>query len=166
MMESVGSPKGLIRYASEEGIEKGEKLKFTARIKAYTMVLIFLMGILAILLITRRDVDVTILRTPGMLFQEIDSSHISNLYNIKLLNKTHKDISVKLKLKDRRGEIKMIGKDIVINKVSKAESSFFIILPKEAIHDRKTSVLVHVYSGKEKLQTVKTTFLGPITLKH
>jgi hypothetical protein len=71
-----------------------------------------------------------------------------------------------LKLKDRRGEIKMIGKDIVINKVSKAESSFFIILPKEAIHDRKISVLVHVYSGKEKLQTVKTTFLGPITLKH
>jgi hypothetical protein len=54
----------------------------------------------------------------------------------------------------------------VIKKVSKAESSFFIILPKKAIHDRKTPILVNIYSGKEKLQTVKTTFLGPITLKH
>jgi cytochrome c oxidase accessory protein FixG len=166
MMESVGSPKGLIRYASEEGIAKGEKLKFTTRIKAYTVVLIVLMGILAALLITRRDVDVTILRTPGMLFQEHDSTHISNLYNIKLLNKTHKDISVKLHLEAMKGEIEMIGKNIVIKKVSKAESSFFIILPKKAIHDRKTPILVNIYSGKEKLQTVKTTFLGPITLKH
>jgi hypothetical protein len=65
-----------------------------------------------------------------------------------------------------KGEIEMIGKNIVIKKVSKAESSFFIILPKKAIHDRKTPILVNIYSGKEKLQTVKTTFLGPITLKH
>jgi polyferredoxin len=165
MMESVGSEKGLIRYASEEGISKGEKLKFTKRILGYVIVLTMLIGVLVTLLITRRDVDVTILRTPGMLFQKQGNDKISNLYNIKLLNKTHKNVPVTLKLESSKGSILMIGKKLLIPKGSKKESEFFIILPKSEIKDRKTQVLVNVYSGNEKIQVVKKTFLGRITLK-
>lgn len=166
MMEKVGSPKGLIRYASEDGIAKKEKLRITPRIIAYSSVLFGLIIFLTVLLVTRRDIDTTILRTPGMLFQEQPNNMISNLYNIRFINKTHKNVPITLKLESGTGEIKMVGKEVVINKESKAESEFFIFLPKNEITERKTKIKVDVYAGNKKIQSIKTSFLGPIKLKH
>jgi cytochrome c oxidase accessory protein FixG len=165
MMEKVGLEKGLIRYASENGIAAREKLRITPRIMAYSGVLVLLIAFLAVLLVTRKDIDATILRTPGMLFQKQENEMISNLYNIKLINKTHSNVPVTLKLESGNGKIKMVGKDLVVGQASKAESAFFIYLPKEEISKRKTVLFVEVYSGDKKIETIKTTFLGPITLK-
>lgn len=164
MMEKTGRPEGLIRYASENGISNREKLRITPRIVAYSCVLLVLIGILTALLLTRKDVDATILRTPGMLFQQRDHDRISNLYNIRLLNKTHEDVPVTLKIESGPGTIQMIGKDIVVGKTAKAETAFFILMPKRAIHERKTTVVIGIYSGHERLETIKTNFLGPIIL--
>ncbi|HLP13584.1 MAG TPA: cytochrome c oxidase accessory protein CcoG [Flavobacteriales bacterium] len=166
MMEKTGRKKGLIRYASENGIAKGEKLRITTRIVAYTGVLLLLIGILTVLLVTRKDVDATILRTPGMLFQKQENKMISNLYNIKLINKTQETVPITLKLESGKGHIQMVGKNITVKKESKGESSFFIFLPEETITNRKTTLYVGVYSGNTKLETVKTTFLGPIKHKN
>ena len=76
MMEKVGSEKGLIRYASENGIAQKQKLKITPRILAYSFVLTALVGFLVVLLATRKDIDTTILRTPGMLFQKQENNMI------------------------------------------------------------------------------------------
>lgn len=167
IMEKIGQPKGLIRYASENGIANKQKLRVTSRIIAYSSVLLVLIGLLAVLLLTRKDVDTTIFRTPGMLFQKQENDMISNLYNIKILNKTHKDVPVRLKMETPGGKIKMIGKEMVIQHESKGESEFFILFPKKILKDRKTVVWIGVYSGSEKLETVKTNFLGPVvfTLK-
>jgi hypothetical protein len=61
-MESVGLPKGLIRYASEDEIEKKEPFKLTARMKGYTAVLLILVGMLTGLLFIRSEVEAVILR--------------------------------------------------------------------------------------------------------
>lgn len=164
MMEKTGKPKGLIRYASENGIAAKEKLRITPRIIAYSCVLLALIGVLVILLATRKDIDATVFRTPGMLFQKQENDTISNLYNIRLINKTHKDVPLTFKLEGTEGTIKMIGKDVVVNKESKAESEFFIFIPKEQIKERKTVVYVGVYSGDKKISRVKTSFLGPVVL--
>ena len=134
MMEKVGTPKGLIRYASENGIAKKEKLRLSSRIIAYSCVLVALIGFLIVLLATRKDVDTTILRTPGMLFQKQENNMISNLYNIRLINKTRKNMPVTLKLESEDGTIKMIGKNLTLLKESKTESEFFILLPKDKIN--------------------------------
>lgn len=166
MMEKVNLPKGLIRYASENGIANKQKLRFTRRIVSYSLVLIVLIGILAALLLTRRDIDTTVFRTPGMLFQKQEKGMISNLYNIKLINKTHEKVKVQLKLEGRKGFIQMVGKDIQVNHASKSESAFFVFLPEKEIKERKTKLYIGVYAGSEKLQTVQTTFMGPIKLTH
>lgn len=164
MMDKVNLPRGLIRYDSENGIEKREKLRITPRIMAYSCVLLALIGFLVVLLATRKDVDTTVLRVPGMLYQQQDKEMISNLYNLRLINKTHENMFLTLRLTDASGTIKMIGKDIHVNKESKAEAEFFILLPKNKIAARKTILFVDVYAGTKKLDRVKTTFLGPITL--
>lgn len=165
MMEKTGLPKGLIRYASETNIKEKQKLKITSRIIAYSIVLTILLGVLTTLLVTRKDLDVTILRTPGMLYQTQQNDTISNLYNIKLINKTHNDIHLSLKLESPAGRIKMVGKEIDAQKGAKGESEFFVLLPHNVITDRKLKVEIGIYSGSEKLQTIKTNFLGPISIR-
>ncbi|MCE3258838.1 MAG: ccoG, partial [Bacteroidetes bacterium] len=53
IMEKVNRPKGLIRFDSENGIKNKLKFMFTARMKAYTAVLILLIGFEVFLLATR-----------------------------------------------------------------------------------------------------------------
>ncbi|MEN9449251.1 MAG: hypothetical protein RJA25_2541, partial [Bacteroidota bacterium] len=83
MMEKVGLPKGLIRYASENNIAEGKKFTFTPKIKAYSILLIILTIVLVVLMITRSDLDSHISRVAGQLYQELPDKKISNLYNIK-----------------------------------------------------------------------------------
>jgi len=163
IMKNVDLPPGLIRYASENGIAKKEKLRFTSRMMAYSVVLFLLLSFLVVLLSTRSDVDATILRTPGLLYQKQPNNMISNLYNIKLINKTHKDMPITLRLESEFGYIIMVGKNVTVPKESKAENEFFIYVPRNQIADRKTQFHIAIYSGGKKIQTIKTNFLGPIS---
>lgn len=164
MMKSVGLEEGLIRFDSENGIANKQKLKITSRTIAYSFVLTLLLGILVILLASRSDVETTILRTPGLLYQEQPNDCISNLYNIKLINKTHEYLPVTLRVESGGGQIKMVGNDTIkVEKENAASGEFFVIIDKKSVKSRKTELKIGVYSGDKKIETVKTNFLGPIT---
>ena len=160
IMDHVGKPQGLIRYASENNIAKKEKTTYTWRFKMYTIILALLISFLAILLITRADVSVRIIKTPGQTYQKMDSNRISNLYNIKLANKTRTQVHLELKLENINGEIKLINA-IDVPKESYFQTSFFIVLKKEKIHARKTKIKIGIYEYGTCIQTVTATFLGP-----
>lgn len=162
IMDSIGKPKGLIRYASENSIANGEPLRYTVRMKLYTSLCFLLLAILSVILMTRKDIDATVIRTAGMLYQERGTDSLSNLYNIKLINKTTKDLSIKVALQDGQGNIQMAGKSTIdIKKEGQASGTFFIILPKSVIKERKTILKLVLYSNGEELVTTKTSFLGP-----
>lgn len=160
IMDHINKPKGLIRYASENNIESKAKITFNWRLKLYTIVLTALLAFLAILLITRDDVSARIIRTPGQMYQKMDDDRISNLYNIKLANKTRKNIHLELKLENIEGEIKLIS-EVNVPKESYFQTSFFVILKKEQLRKRKTKVTVGIYEDGEQIKTVTATFLGP-----
>lgn len=162
VMTKLKRPTNLIRYASENEIKEGKKFRWTARMKAYSVVLLLLIGVLVTLLVTRTDVDATVLRAGGQLFQEPDSTHVSNLYTVKVINKTREDLPISFRIENGDGTIEMVGKPLAVGKESKSETTFFIIRDRENIAERKTKVQISVWSGDKKLQTVKTTFLGPV----
>ncbi|MBS1654371.1 MAG: cytochrome c oxidase accessory protein CcoG [Bacteroidetes bacterium] len=163
MMEATNKPKGLIRYASENGIANDEKLHYTGRMKFYTVVLILLVSLLTTLLLSRKDVDGTIIRATGILYQERGTDSISNLYNLKLINKTSKDVPLTLKLEGTPGRILEVqGQEIQLKKEAQGAGSFFIILPRNIITERKLSLKVGLYEGDKKITTLPTTFMGPI----
>jgi len=162
IMDSIGKPRGLIRYASENSIAKGEPLRYTVRMKLYTGLCFLLLAILSVILITRKDIDATVIRTAGMLYQERGSDSLSNLYSIRLINKTTKDLSLKVVLLDRQGTIQMAGKPLIdIKKEGQASGTFFIILPKSAISQRKTILKLALYNNGKELVSANTNFLGP-----
>lgn len=164
IMHGIGKPGGLIRYASEYGITNKEPLHYTGRMKLYTVLLVLLTGLLTFLLVTRRDIDSTVMRTPGMLYQERGADSVSNLYNIKVANKTTKEIPLQLQLEGIGGQIVVIGNhDIKVKAGGQGSGTFFVILPKAALRDRKTAIRIGLYEGDKKIETVKTNFLGPLS---
>lgn len=162
MMKSVGLPQGLIRIDSEEAIAEGKKFKVTFRVAAYTAVLLVLLGFIAAMLVFRSDVETTMLRARGSLYQELPDQKISNLYNIKLINKTNKEIKVDVKMLSMEGEIKLVGKDLVVPSQGTTETAAFIILKKEDIKQVKTKLKLGIYSGGTELETLSTTFIAPL----
>jgi len=163
MMKAVNKPIGLIRYASENGIANGKKLRYTSRMKFYTVLLVLLSGLLTILLLSRKDVDGTIIRAAGMLYQERGADSVSNLYNIKIINKTIKDIPLTLKLEDAPGRIiEAEGRSIAVSKEGQGKGSFFIVLPNNIIRERKLKLRVGLYEGDKKIITLATNFMGPV----
>ncbi|MBO9631885.1 MAG: cytochrome c oxidase accessory protein CcoG [Chitinophagaceae bacterium] len=163
IMDKINLPLGLIRYASENGIEKREKLQYTGRMKLYTVLLGVLVTVLAFLLVTRKDVDSTIMRTPGMLYQERGTDSVSNLYNIKVANKTSNAIPLQLKLEGISGSIEIIGQHAIqVKEQGEGSGSFFIILPRNIIHERKTTLRIGIYSDNKKIDMISTNFLGPV----
>lgn len=164
MMDAVGRPRGLVRYASENNISDGSKLRFTGRMKLYSLLLLVLAGILTTLLVTRKDIGASIIRAPGILYQERGADSISNLYTIKIVNKTLKDIPLTLKVESAPGRIvEADQQDILVKKEAQGKASFFIILPRNYINKRKTEVAVGLYEGDRKIMNVKTNFMGPFS---
>jgi len=161
VMTRVGRPKGLIRYASLDGIERGEKLRLTPRLVGYSVILLALTGLMAFLLFTRSDVQTTLLRAQGALFQKMPDGHFSNLYTVKVLNKTSREIPIQLKLENIEGDLQVMGKDLVVPPRKLAETSVLIDLSPLVLKGGTTPLVVGVYSNGRRLETVKTAFIGP-----
>ncbi len=162
IMEHVNKPKGLIRYASENSITNHVKLKFNNRIKACTVVLSLLLVFLCFLIVTRTDLDVRLMRTSGMAFTTMQDGSISNLYNLKLVNKTHKDIPIELRLENLPGEIKFVGSNnTIVKKEDYSNIQFFVILNKALVKSWKTKITICLYQKGNKLKTVDANFIGP-----
>jgi cytochrome c oxidase accessory protein FixG len=162
IMESVGLPKGLIRYASEDEIEKKSKFQFTARMKGYTAVLVILIGVLTGLLFLRTDVEASILRLPGQLYQH-KGDNISNVYTFKIINKTNDEFKdIHFKLVGIKGTLNVVGhQDFKVPKQGMNSGTLFIEINQFLLETDKTKLEIDVYNGNEKIETATTNFLSP-----
>lgn len=163
VMEKTGRPKGLIRYASLKGIKEKTGFRFTGRAVFYSSVILVLIGIISYMLIVRTDFDVSILRTPGLLSQEQPGGRISNLYDMKVTNKTFNDAPVDLKLSREDGEIKVIGFDKLISKAQGiTEAKIIVIMNEKNLNGMITPLKISVFAGSKKVNEINTSFLGKV----
>ena len=164
IMEKINKPKGLIRYASEDNIEKKAPFKLTARMKGYVAVLVILIGVLLGMLALRNDVEARVLRLPGQLYEHKDNNIISNVYTYKIVNKTTETIeNVSFKLRGIDGEIKLVSTSdtFTVKESGLAEGTLFIELKQSDLSGDKNNLTIDVYSGDKLIETTSVTFLGP-----
>lgn len=167
VMLKIGKPKGLIRYASYNSISKGIQKLINPRVIGYSFVLLALIGLLSFLIITRSDIETTILKVPGTLYQRTEDSMITNLYTIEFVNKTFEDIPLNLKIESpEEATLSRVG-DMAINvPAGKLEKSvYFVKIPADKIGSAKTVIVIGVYRGDKKIETIKAKFIGPIRPK-
>jgi cytochrome c oxidase accessory protein FixG len=168
IMESINLPKGLIRYASEENIEKKTPFKLTARMKGYIAVLSIMIGLLVGMLFLRNDIEANVLRLPGQLYEHKDNNIISNVFTYKLVNKTSKDIEdVTLKLMSHKGELKLVAThdEFIVPSQGIAEGTLFIEINNSALSGDRNKIRIGVYKGDLLIETTTANFLGPRSFK-
>ncbi|MFV0564788.1 MAG: cytochrome c oxidase accessory protein CcoG [Flavobacteriaceae bacterium] len=164
IMDSISKPRGLIRYASEENIAKKTPFKLTPRMKGYISVLTILVGILVGMLFLRNEVEATVLRLPGQLYEHKDNNVISNVYTYKLINKTNNDINnVSLKLLSHKGELKLVSTSgtFVVPGQGMAEGTFFVEINNAALSGDRNKIKIGVYQDEKLIETTTANFLGP-----
>ena len=159
-MSRVKKPTGLIRIASENRIAFGKQNKRNVRTIAYSIVLVGILTFFVTLFVTRPSVEATILRTPGMLYQEPEEGKISNLYNIKALNKTHQEVPLQIKLASHNGVIQMAAGELVVKDQASAEAVFFVVLNENEIPEGKFEIELEIFAGENKIDEIEVTFVG------
>ena len=161
-MEKIKKPLGLIRFDSLNGIKTKTKKIFTGRVIGYTVVQVLLVSLLGYFLATRSEIDITILRTPGMFYQEQGEDKVSNLYDIKILNKSFEQKNIDLKLLSKEGEIKILGEGMSVTPQGETQVKAFILIEKGDINRMNTPLEIGVYSKGIEINRIKTSFLGPV----
>ena len=164
IMDKTGFDRGLIRYASEDEIEKKEKFIFNARLIAYSTILTILIGVFITMLFLRNDVEATILRLPGQTFQSTKTS-IKNIYTIKLINKTTEDIeNVEIKLISHEGNVDMVGGLMKVKKQGLQSGTLFIEIERKDLKSSKEKLKIGIYSNGKLIESTSTNFTGPLKI--
>ncbi len=164
IMESINLPKGLIRYASEDAIENKTTFKFTARIKGYSAVLGILISILVGLLFLRNDIEATLLRLPGQLYEHKAGDIISNVFTYKLVNKTTAPITnVHFELLSHNGALKLVATSETFNVPGQdiAEGTLFVEIKNAALSGDRNTIKIGVFKNETLIETTTANFLGP-----
>jgi cytochrome c oxidase accessory protein FixG len=163
IMDRIGKPRGLVRYASDAQIRTGTPFRFTRRMWAYSIILAVLATTLVTLLVTRSEFELTVLRVPGTLYSKRADGAITNVYKYQLVNKTTRPYDLELRLRYPQASLAMLRADPVIHAgaESLAEGMFIVSIPPEHLKATKTKLEVEVVSGGKVIDRTATNFTGP-----
>jgi cytochrome c oxidase accessory protein FixG len=162
MMENVGMEKGLIRFVSENGIKNRTGFEWTKRVKAYTALLFVMMGVLTVLLVTRKDFEASVFRQRGSTFQIMNDGLVSNIFEINLTNKTRTDYKIELEMDGKVGEVDLVVDSAVLKKQNYLKERFLVKLPMNELENGKKVIYINIKGNGKVIKRVKAKFIGPL----
>lgn len=164
IMTKINKPKGLIRYASYNSIQNGVQRLITPRVIGYSVVLLALITVLSFTLATRSDVETSVLKVPGTLFQRTDDGYITNLYTLEFVNKTFDALPLEVRVESPTEATLVLpeGSAIELPPEAMLKRMCFIRIPVDKVVSARTVVMLGVYQGDQLLEKVKVKFIGPV----
>lgn len=166
MMEKIGLPKGLIRYATEAEIENQDQFRFTSRMKATTVMLALLIGFLGFLMYDRGSMEAKFIKPAGSTFF-IKDGKITNTFIYTLLNKSNEQKKLTIKvIAPQNAEIDFFGPDEIILKGDQIlRGNINITFPEKEIRLSKQNMTIGVFDEKGNMtDSFDTIFEGPFQL--
>lgn len=163
VMKKISKPENLIRFDSVQGIENGKRSILNARTYAYSAVLLVLFIFLSFTVANRKPIEMTMLRISGSIYQKVDSVTYSNVYLVKIINKTQSDKELNIKLiNPRSGKFQLANGQTNIKAQGVLESVLIINLNRNTLTGKSTPVELGIYEGATLLKIYSTNFLGPV----
>ncbi|MGB9149727.1 MAG: cytochrome c oxidase accessory protein CcoG [Burkholderiales bacterium] len=102
VMDKMGYPKGLIRYATEHSVAQGYGWNailakiFRPRVLIYTAILWSIIAAAALALYQRAPVKVDVIRDRGTISREVEGGKIENVYRLQIMNVQEKSQRLKI----------------------------------------------------------------------
>ena len=164
VMTKMNYPTGLIRYASEKELERGEGVRtLDKRTIGYGVIMLVVIGVFLTLLMSRPLAELSALRDRGALYYENGMGMIENNYTLKLVNKLENPVTYSLSVD---GDIPMV---LSVDRVSVGpgelqEIPVTVEVKPEAIKEVKNEITFRISSQMDSsLQAeASSKFLGPV----
>jgi cytochrome c oxidase accessory protein FixG len=167
VMEKVGSPKGLIRYTTENGLEGKPVHILRPRLFVYIGIISLVIGLLFYAILTRTALEVDVIRDRSSLYTENDMGMIENVYNIKVINMDEHPHDFSIEVEGLEG-IHLVGdKKPVVRVESGAveQIPMRVEVDPESITQRSSEIYFNVVAADdpELKRHEPAKFLGPTT---
>lgn len=161
VMAKIDRPKRLIGFMSDEQMESRKPFVIGKRIYSYMAILLVMSTVLGYLIVKRTDIETTILRASGTLYQIRDDGQISNLYNAEFFNKTSQPVRFEVVPAEKGVTIQYVTKPKVLEKNASMKITFFVMRARESIKTYKSELKLQVLSEGKVLENIETTFIAP-----
>jgi cytochrome c oxidase accessory protein FixG len=162
VMTRVGRPTGLIRFTSDHAIRHGRSRWLTARVASYAAVWLVLVSTVCWLLVSRRDLDVLILRQPGTLYTNVTGGDVANFYNIQAFNRTGQATTFAIEVVEPRGAtVTTLGELNEVEPFGLLEGRLLLRVPPASLAGPSTPIRFAVRTRDGVVQTIDSAFLGP-----
>ncbi|MFK7959511.1 MAG: cytochrome c oxidase accessory protein CcoG [Phycisphaerales bacterium] len=133
VMSRLKRPLGLIRYSSQDEMERGERKLLRPRVVIYPALLAVLLGLFAVAVVGRKPVDVTLLRAIERPYLALPTGEIENSIRINLVNRTDERRTYTFAIDDLDGaELRLQEEAVVIEPGATRTVTASIVVPREA----------------------------------
>jgi cytochrome c oxidase accessory protein FixG len=168
VMEKVGRPKGLIRYASLDELEgKATKPMFLrARVWVYSTILVVALSGILYGLTSLDAIQLKVLHERAPLFVTLSDGSIQNKYTLKILNKLTEDLPVTITASGPEG-MALVGADepILARNGFVSPALVFVKIPRAELDTERLPIRFQVEGRRSSGELVTTSresvFIGP-----
>lgn len=169
IMDRVGRPRGLVRYASldeMEGKPTGNML-LRGRVLVYTAILAIAISGIVYGFTSLDAIELKVLHERAPLWVTLSDGSIQNKYTLKVLNKMSEDIPVRIGVKSDAEGLELIGAEheVIARNDFVSPAIVFLRVPPEALDEGRLPVTFEVTglrSNGEEVHTERESILiGP-----
>jgi cytochrome c oxidase accessory protein FixG len=164
VMDKMGYPRGLIRYATENELEGKPRKLIHPRLIGYTIGIAIMAGLFTYTLLTRVPVGLDVLRDRNRLYRETGEGLIENSYTLKLLNKANETHVYRVSLNGLDGA-EMVGKySVTVGSGEVIELPLRVHIDPTKLKQRKTDVefAIQAIDDPKLRASSASTFVAPI----
>lgn len=166
VMDKIGKPRGLIRYASLDEMKHKQVKPFFKRPRVLIYSAIILFAVIGILygLTNLGTYDLKVIHERQPLYVQMSDGSIQNRYELKILNKTDQEMHVSIRVSGAEGiETKGIREKMTLPASKLTSFPVFISIPKKHIHKERMPIYFTLESYQEFGDSVEyqSMFYGP-----
>jgi cytochrome c oxidase accessory protein FixG len=175
VMDRMDYPRGLIRYATQNGIERGwnrtQMLRrvLRPRVLIYTTILVAITAAFVTSLVMRSPFRVDVVRDRGTLARLVEDGRIENIYRLQVMNATERDQVFRVTLEGMDGAAIVSRPEVEVGPAASRWAPVSVQLPPEAAkalgpgaHAMRFTITRQADGeGAEVSVTEKSTFVVP-----
>lgn len=158
VMDKIGKPRGLIRYASLDEIEGKPTKPFWKRARPLVYISIMVIAASGILygLTHLGSLELKVIHERSPLFVQLSDGSIQNRYDIKMLNKQDKDVMVQITAEGPEG-LQLLNADepLHIDSGKLLSHIVYLKIPRASLEQSRTPVTFKVYDVEKPEEAVR-----------
>ncbi len=169
IMIGVGKEPGLIRYTSENKVERKEEARFLRpRVLLYTGLLVLFTSVLGYMATHTEGFDADLIRASGEPFTVLPDGQVSNHFKLRTQNRTaeKRTLTVTVEEPARQTLVRaQNGAKFALEPGQMKRIDMWLVAPGEEFKSGKNKIKIRIGDGTEFDQVVDVELLGPVHAK-